>query len=79
VKVILPRTCRYPTDVNTTSAGGDGGAPAPASAKSASRTGVVVVVVVVMPVTQEYHRAQGEARVGQREIENSREYYRSQL
>jgi hypothetical protein len=71
VKVILPRTCRYPTDVNTTSAGGDGGAPAPASAKSASRTAVVAIVV---PVAQEYHRAQGEARVVQRGTENSRDY-----
>jgi hypothetical protein len=75
VKVILPRTCRYPTDVNTTSAGGDGGASAPASAKSASRTAVVAIVV---PVAQEYHRAQGEARVGQRGTENSRDYNRSQ-
>jgi hypothetical protein len=75
VKVILLRTCRYPTDVNTTSAGGDGGAPAPASAKSASRTAVVAIVV---PVVQEYHRAQGEARVGQRGTENSRDYNRSQ-
>jgi hypothetical protein len=75
VKVILPRTCRYPTDVNTTSAGGDGGAPAPANAKSASRTAVVAVVV---PVAQEYHRAQGEARGGQRGTENSRDYNRSQ-
>jgi hypothetical protein len=49
VKVILPLTCQYHTDVNTTSAGSEGGAPAPASARSASRT---VFVVIVVPVTQ---------------------------
>jgi hypothetical protein len=81
VKVILPLTCQYDTDVNTTSAGGDGGAPTPASARSASRTAVVVVVVVVVvavvSVAQEHHHEQGEAGVSQRGIENSREYNRS--
>jgi hypothetical protein len=81
VKVILPLTCQYDTDVNTTSAGGDGGAPTPAGARSASRTAVVVVVVVVVAVVsvaQEHHHEQGEAGVSQRGIENSREYNRSQ-
>jgi hypothetical protein len=81
VKVILPLTCQYDTDVNTTSAGGDGGAPTPAGARSASRTAVVVVVVVVVvavvSVAQEHHHEQGEAGVSQRGIENSREYNRS--
>jgi hypothetical protein len=80
VKVILPLTCQYDTDVNTTSAGGDGGAPTPAGARSASRTAVVVVVVVVVAVVsvaQEHHHEQGEAGVSQRGIENSREYNRS--
>jgi hypothetical protein len=77
VKVILPLTCQYDTDVNTTSAGGDGGAPTPAGARSASRTAVVVVVVVVLSVAQEHHHEQGEAGVSQRGIENSREYNRS--
>jgi hypothetical protein len=49
VRVILPLTCQYHIDVNTTSAGSEGGAPAPASAKSVFRT---VVVVIVVPVAQ---------------------------
>jgi hypothetical protein len=75
VKVILPLTRQYHTDVNTTSAGSEGGAPAPANAESVSRT---IVVVVVLSVAQEHHHERGEAGVSQRGIENSREYNRSQ-